>query len=136
MTTMYEGKKIYRASTDILGNLQGKPEKALALAILNKAREDAENGDLSALTFLLLDGLRLEELILNDAGFDSRNPSDNYRSPILEFVKRTWQKLEEDQNSTFFDDNALAKEIRLLRLEIKNENATAHTTQYKFVTEP
>ena len=101
-----------------------QPEKALALAILNKAKEDAENGDIAALAFLLLDGLRLESLIMPYQELDRRQPAD---SMVLRFVEKTWQKLEKDGH--FFDKNTLAKEVKKLREELKGPCQVAFTRE-------
>jgi hypothetical protein len=112
-----EGRKLSHTHGHIVHDV-ASPEKSLALAILNKAKEEAEDGDIAALTFLLLDGQRLEQLILNDI-FDQRETVSE--SPVFRFVERTWARLEQDEDAHFFNDGILAKELRLLRSEIKKE---------------
>lgn len=72
-----------------------KPELKIILAVLNAAKVDAQNGDLSALCFLITQGEELEQYIFSKDG-----PSTgrwNNVSPSLEFAKRIWAKIQSGQ---------------------------------------
>jgi len=112
-----KGKTLYFANAHCVSVAQTSPEKGLALAILNKAKEDADNGDFTALAFLLHHGLKLEEMILGDAYFDQRDAK--HFSPTLAFCKKCFDRINED--GYYFKTEDFNRELRLLRLEIRKE---------------
>jgi hypothetical protein len=112
-----QGKKLKHANGHFVSVAETSPEKGLALAILNKAKEDADNGDFSALAFLLHHGLKLEELILGDAFFDQRDAE--HFSPTLAFCKKCFDRINE--GAYYFRSEDIKRELRLLRSEIRKE---------------
>lgn len=82
-----KGRKL--TNLDVHLNDVTSPEKRLALAILNGAKEQASKGDMAALAFLITAGLDLEAYMLpsrlEDAAGDSL---------VLEFCKKVWAKVE------------------------------------------
>lgn len=111
------GKDLTHAYGHCVSVAQTSPEKGLALAILNKAKEDADNGDFSALAFLLHHGLKLEELILGDSYFDQRDAK--HFSPTLAFCEKCFDKINND--GYYFKSDDFNRELRLLRSEIRKE---------------
>ncbi len=80
------GKKLKTAFNQVLDN-----DKRLALSILEAAKSEADQGDISALSFLIMDGQSLEELLLPKSQIDRNEKVES--SPVLEFCRRTWEKV-------------------------------------------
>jgi hypothetical protein len=111
------GKQLKHANRHFVSVSETSPEKGLALAILNRAKEDADNGDFTALAFLLHHGLKLEELILGDSYFDQRDAK--HFSPTLAFCEKCFDKINND--GYYFKSDDFNRELRLLRSEIRKE---------------
>jgi hypothetical protein len=85
-----DGHELDTLSVSDTNKLTPSPEKNLALAILSNAKEQAENGSVSALVFLLLDGTALEKFLLPDLP----EVPEGTRSPVLAFCQQTWEKMQ------------------------------------------
>lgn len=72
-------------------NSIAEPETKLALALLFEAKKDASRGDLSALAFLLTDGVRLADLIVPQSLDTSTNRANHH---IVKFCKGIWANVQ------------------------------------------
>lgn len=66
------------------------PAIGIILAILRQARDDAQKGDLAALSFLITEGADLSD-----------NISEGTREAVLRFCRECWQKLDADKKQKF-----------------------------------
>lgn len=92
-----------------------KPELKVVLGILNRARLDAEAGDISALAFLITEGEKLENYIFSKDG--PATGRWNNASPSLEFSKRIWQKIQNGDIIPFWSNKEdLAEDLAGIKI--------------------